>query len=91
MAAPATPKAPARTPIPQQPPAAKETPEAEAPEVEAAEVDAKPVVERVNIAGLVIEKTVYPDGECETEVLREPEIDPQLVRATRNNQRRRGH
>jgi hypothetical protein len=75
----------------QQPPAAKETPEVGAPEVEAAEVDAKPVVERVNIAGLVIEKTVYPDGECETEVLREPEIDPQLVRATRNNQRRRGH
>lgn len=91
MAAPATPKAPARTPMSQQPPAAKETPEVGAPEVEAAEAETGPIVERVNIAGLVIEKTVYSDGECETEVLREPEIDPQLVRATRNNQRRRGH
>lgn len=86
MAAPASPEAPARTPMPQQPPAAKEAPEVEAPEAEAG-----PVVERVNIAGLVLEKTMYSDGECETEVLREPEIDPQLVRATRTNQRRRGH
>lgn len=70
---------PAAAPAPQQP----------APEVEP-DIDA-PEVERVNIAGLVLEKTVYSDGECETQVLREPMIDPELVRSTRASQRSRGH
>jgi hypothetical protein len=48
-------------------------------------------VERVNIAGLVLEKTVYADGMCETEVLQEPMIAPELVRSTRASQRARGH
>jgi hypothetical protein len=60
----------------------------EAQEVEPSE---KPVVERVNIAGLVLEKTLYPDGECEVNTLDEPQIDPSLIRATRASQRRRGH
>lgn len=50
-----------------------------------------PQVEHVNIAGLVLNKTVYPDGECETQVLREPMIEPELVRSTRASQRARGH
>lgn len=91
MATPATPEAPARTPTTQQPPAAKEAFEAETAELRSRRPKAGPVVERVNIAGLVLEKTVHPDGKCETDVLREPEIDPLLVRATRNNQRRRGY
>jgi hypothetical protein len=48
-------------------------------------------VERVNIAGLVLEKTVYPDGVCETEVINQPMIAPELVRSTRASQRARGH
>lgn len=56
--------------------------EPEAPEYE---------VERINMAGLVIEKTVHPDGVCETEVISELEIDPALVKATRSLQRARGH
>lgn len=86
MATPASPKVSAPAPTPKQPPAVEEAPEVEAPKPEQG-----PIVERVNIAGLVLEKTVHPDGECETDVLREPEIDPQLVRATRNHQRRRGY
>lgn len=60
-------------------------------EVEAVTEEPAPVVERVNMAGLVLEKTLHPDGECETEVLSEPEIDPALIRATRASQRARGH
>ena len=60
-----------------------------APE-EAAPEEAAPQVERVNMSGLVLEKTRYPDGECETEVLREPMIAPELVRATRKLQQARG-
>ena len=81
--APVDPKAPARAPAP----APKPAPVAE--EVE--EVSPAPVVEQVNIAGLILEKTVYPDGLCETEVLKEPMIAPELVRATRSLQRARGH
>lgn len=82
--APVDPKAPARAPAP----APKPAPVAE--EVEEVSPPA-PVVEQVNIAGLILEKTVYPDGLCETEVLKEPMIAPELVRATRSLQRARGH
>jgi len=64
---------------------------AAAPPAEGAAEKEGPQVERVAIAGLVLEKTVYPDGECKTAVLREPTIAPELVRATRSLQRSRGH
>jgi hypothetical protein len=57
---------------------------------EATEMEAGPIVERVSIGGLVIEKTLYPDGDFEADVLKEPEIDPSLIRATRSLQRQRG-
>ncbi len=76
------PKAPARAPAPAPKPAPVAEVEAEEP---------APEVERVNIAGLVLEKTVYADGMCETEVLQEPMIAPELVRSTRASQRARGH
>jgi hypothetical protein len=82
--APVDPKAPARAPAPAPKPAP-------AVETETEEVSPAPVVEQVNIAGLILEKTVYPDGLCETEVLNEPIIAPELVRATRSLQRARGH
>jgi hypothetical protein len=93
--APVDPKAPARAPAPAPKPApvAEEVEEVSpvpvAEEVE--EAAPAPVVEQVNIAGLILEKTVYPDGLCETEVLKEPMIAPELVRATRSLQRARGH
>lgn len=71
-----------------QAPAPQAQPE---PEMELTPDEIGPQIERVNIAGLVLEKTVFPDGVCETEVLNEPEIDPNLVRATRASQRARGH
>lgn len=77
--------------------AAKPAPAAQAPqpqpepEMELTPDEIGPQIERVNMAGLVLEKTVFSDGMCKTEVLREPEIDPSLVRATRNSQRARGH
>lgn len=61
------------------------------PEMELTPDEIGPVIEHVNMAGLVLEKTVFPDGVCQTEVLSEPEIDPSLVRATRASQRERGH
>ncbi len=85
--APVDTKAPARPPAP----APKPAPVAEVEAEEVEELTPAPVVERVNIAGLVLEKTVYPDGLCETEVLKEPMIAPELVRATRSLQRARGH
>jgi hypothetical protein len=50
-----------------------------------------PIVEHVNMSGLVLEKTVYPNGECQTEILKEPMIPQEVIRATRALQRRRGH
>jgi hypothetical protein len=76
------PKAPARAPAPAPKPAPVAEVEAEEP---------APAVERVNIAGLVLEKTVYPDGVCETEVINQPMIPAELVRSTRASQRARGH
>jgi hypothetical protein len=87
------PKAPARAPAPAPKPAPVAEVETEefAPVAEVETEEPAPEVERVNIAGLVLEKTVYPDGMCETEVLQEPMIAPELVRSTRASQRARGH
>jgi hypothetical protein len=71
-------------------PPAEAAPEEAAPE-ETAPEEAAPQVERVDMSGLVLEKTQYPDGECETRVLREPMIAPELVRATRKLQQARGY
>jgi hypothetical protein len=82
----ADPKAPTpKTLVTAPSPAVTSEPEPEKQE------SAGPIVERVNMSGLVIEKTLYPDGECETEVLAQPEIDAALVKATRASQRARGH
>jgi hypothetical protein len=69
--------------------APKPAPPAEPEAIE--EQEDAPMVERVNMSGLVLEKTVYPDGECQTEILKEPMIPQEMVRATRALQRRRGH
>lgn len=66
------------------------TPEEAAPE-ETAPEEVAPQVERVNMSGLVLEKTQHPDGKCKTEVLKEPMIAPELVRATRKLQQARGY
>jgi hypothetical protein len=47
-------------------------------------------VEVVNIAGLVMEKTVYPDGDSDVQVLSEPLIDAELILATKAHQRAQG-
>jgi hypothetical protein len=62
-----------------------------APPVEPNEIQEEALqVECVNINGLVLEKTVDPNGECKTAVLKEPMISLELVRATQNLQRSRG-
>jgi hypothetical protein len=47
-------------------------------------------VEVVNIAGLVMEKTVYSDGDSDVQVLSEPLIDAELILATKAHQRMQG-
>lgn len=82
---------PPKNPAPKPAPAAPAEAEEFAPTAEVEAEEPAPEVERVNIAGLVLEKTVYADGMCETEVLQEPMIAPELVRSTRASQRARGH
>lgn len=77
------PAAPAAAPAPTQSPAVMEADSEEA-------VVVGPVVEHVNMSGLVLEKTVHPDGECETTVIRQPMITEELVRETRAAQRQQG-
>lgn len=81
---------PAKPPVapPPAPPAESVT---EAAPEETAPEEAAPQVEHVNMSGLVLEKTQYPDGECETKVLKEPMIASELVRATRKLQQARGY
>jgi hypothetical protein len=81
------PKATAATPA--KPPAAPAPPVA--PDDELVEAEAAPMVETVNISGLVMEKTVALDGECETRVIRQPMIAAEQIRATKASQRERGH
>jgi hypothetical protein len=49
-----------------------------------------PQVEVVNMGGLVMEKTAYPDGDSDVQVLKEPFIDGELIRATKAHQRMQG-
>lgn len=49
-----------------------------------------PQVEVVNMGGLVMEKTLHADGDCDVQVLREPLIDAELIRATKAHQRMQG-
>jgi len=46
--------------------------------------------ETINMGGLVLRKTVDMDGVCETEVLKRPMIDRELIRATKASQRESG-
>jgi hypothetical protein len=46
--------------------------------------------ETINMGGLVLRKTVGTDGVCETEVLKKPMIDRELIRATKAVQRESG-
>lgn len=67
-------------------------PAVQAPEPETEELDkVLPEVERVNIGGLELEKTLFLDGQCKTKLIREPMIAAELVRATSASQRNRGH
>lgn len=83
----ADPKAATVAPKPATQPAAQTA----EPEVTADTQEDAPQVERVNMAGLVLEKVMHADGECETTVLKQPMIAAELVRATRSSQRSRGH
>lgn len=83
----AAPKPAAATPKPSAQPAVQ--PDESDPTIEPDEQG--PQVERVNMAGLILEKTLHEDGECETRVIKEPMIAAELVRATRASQRERGH
>jgi len=67
-------------------------PAIQAPEPEAEELDEiLPEVERVNIGGLELEKTLLSGGQCKTKLIKEPMIAAELVRATSASQRNRGH
>ena len=81
---------PAKPPVAPPPAPPTESVTETAPE-ETAPEEAAPQVEHVNMSGLVLEKTQYPDGECETKVLREPMIASELVRAARKLQQARGY
>ncbi len=49
-----------------------------------------PQVEVVNMGGLVMEKTLHADGDSDVQVLKEPFIDGELIRATKAHQRMQG-
>jgi hypothetical protein len=75
--------APAK-PVEPQPPAEQ------APSAETVAAEGQPLVERISIGGLVIGKTLHGNGICETEVLKEPLIPLEFVRATKAQQRQAG-
>jgi hypothetical protein len=81
---------PAKPPVAPPPAPPAESVTETGPEETALEETA-PQVEYVNMSGLVLKKTQYSDGECETKVLKEPMIAPELVRATRKLQQARGY
>jgi hypothetical protein len=85
----ATPDPKATVAAPVKPPVAPAPPVE--PDDELDDAEAAPMVETVNISGLVMEKTVAPDGECETRVIRQPMIAAEQIRATKDSQRKRGH
>lgn len=71
-----------------KPPLQQKAPEPEAGT--APEAPAAPIEEVVNIAGVVLKNTIYPGGEVETEILREPRLSKEDIAATRAMQRRKG-
>jgi hypothetical protein len=42
------------------------------------------------MGGLVLRKTVDEDGQCTTKVLKQPMINPEMIRATKAVQRQAG-
>lgn len=67
-----------------KPPLQQGEPKAAAPEPEM-------IVEVINVAGTLMQRTFYPEtGECETEILDERRIPRAQIEATRAMQRRRG-
>jgi hypothetical protein len=46
--------------------------------------------ETIDMGGLVLRKTVDTDGKCETEVLKKPMINRELIRATKATQHESG-
>ncbi len=46
--------------------------------------------ETINMGGLVLRKTVDEDGQCTTKVLKQPMINPEMIRATKAVQRQAG-
>jgi hypothetical protein len=51
---------------------------------------AGPAVERIDMSGMVLEKSVDEDGQCTTKVLKQPMINPEMIRATKASQRESG-
>ena len=86
----AKPAARAAAPAPTQSPAVAKVDSDESSMESEDPVAVAPVVEHVNMSGLVLEKTAHPDGACETRVISEPMITEELVRATSAAQRQQG-
>jgi hypothetical protein len=90
--APAKPAATQAPQAPQAPPAKPAPPMTEnEPEFyDEPEPEDEPIREVVDIAGLVMEKTIHSDGECETRVLRQPLISDEEIKQTRAAQKQEG-
>lgn len=81
----------AKPPVAPAPPVEPDNELSNEPHDELDDAEAAPMVETVNISGLVMEKTVAPDGKCKTKVIRQPMIAAEQIRATKASQRERGH
>jgi hypothetical protein len=81
---------PAKPAATQAPPKAPPTTENEQEFDDEPEPEDEPVREVIDIAGLVMEKTIHLDGECETRVLKQPMISDEEIRQTRAAQRKQG-
>ena len=46
--------------------------------------------ETIDMSGMVLEKSVDEDGQCTTKVLKQPTINPEMIRATKAVQRQAG-
>jgi len=46
--------------------------------------------ETIDMSGMVLEKSVDEDGQCTTKVLKQPMINPEMIRATKAVQRQAG-
>jgi hypothetical protein len=83
------PAKPAATQAPPAPPAKPAT-ENEQEFDDEPEPEDEPIREVVDIAGLVMEKTIHSDGECETRVLKQPLISDEEIKQTRAAQGQQG-